>query len=158
MASPNNLWNGISMFCLSSSSSITCIVWRRIEFLASIVLACWSGALTFNVVPNLLSSVVPCSLANPDSPSEYNILNGPHGPSFVIIEPVIGAGGVYEHKPEVFEVLKKWQDSGGIVIFGETITGFGKLGTMFAFEKYDFKNTFNLYKKLFTNLVEVKQK
>jgi adenosylmethionine-8-amino-7-oxononanoate aminotransferase len=81
----------------------------------------------------------------------YNILNGRYYPTFVIIEPVIGAGGVYEHKPEVFEVLKKWQDNGGIVIFDETITGFGKLGTMFAFEKYDFKPDILVLGKGITN-------
>ena len=31
----------------------------------------------------------------------------------------------------------------------------GQKGKDFVFEKYNFKNTFNLYKKLFTNLVEV---
>ena len=34
----------------------------------------------------------------------------------------------------------------------------GQKGKDFVFEKYNFKNTFNLYKKLFTNLVEVKHK
>ena len=34
----------------------------------------------------------------------------------------------------------------------------GQKGKDFVFEKYNLKNTFNLYKKLFTNLVEVKHK
>ena len=34
----------------------------------------------------------------------------------------------------------------------------GQKGKDIIFEKYNFKNTFNLYKKLFTNLVEVKHK
>ena len=34
----------------------------------------------------------------------------------------------------------------------------GQKGKDFVFEKYNFKNTFNLYKKLLTNLVEVKHK
>ena len=57
--------------------------------------------------------------------------------SFVIIEPVIGAGGVYEWQPEVWNILKEYQQKGGVVILDETVTGFGKLGTMFAFEKYN---------------------
>ncbi len=34
----------------------------------------------------------------------------------------------------------------------------GQKGKDFVFEKYNFKNTFNLYKKLFTNLLEAKNK
>ena len=74
-----------------------------------------------------------------------------HDMAFVIIEPVVGAGGVYEHKPEVFELLTKWQKDGGIVIFDETITGFGKLGTMFAMEKYNFKPDLLVLGKAMTN-------
>ena len=81
----------------------------------------------------------------------YNILNSCYDMAFVIIEPVVGAGGVYEHKPEVFELLTKWQKDGGIVIFDETITGFGKLGTMFAMEKYNFKPDILVLGKAMTN-------
>ena len=83
----------------------------------------------------------------------YSILNQSsyHDMAFVIIEPVIGAGGVYQHKLEVFNLLKKWQDNGGIVIFDETVTGFGKLGTMFATEKYDFKPDILVLGKGITN-------
>ena len=83
----------------------------------------------------------------------YSILNQSsyHDMAFVIIEPVIGAGGVYQHKLEVFNLLKKWQDNGGIVIFDETVTGFGKLGTMFAIEKYDFKPDILVLGKGITN-------
>jgi acetylornithine aminotransferase len=57
---------------------------------------------------------------------------------FVLIEPVIGAGGVYEHDHKTFELLKKYQQLGGIVIFDEVVTGFGKTGYLFAKEKYNF--------------------
>jgi len=67
-----------------------------------------------------------------------NKLNGFSKIAFVIIEPIVASGGVFEHKPEVFELLTTWQKNGGIVIFDETVTGFGKLGTMFAMEKYNF--------------------
>ncbi len=71
--------------------------------------------------------------------------------TFCIIEPVVGAGGVYEWEPEVFDVLKEYQNSGGLVIFDEVVTGFGKLGTMFAFEKYDFEPDILVLGKAMTN-------
>jgi adenosylmethionine-8-amino-7-oxononanoate aminotransferase len=71
--------------------------------------------------------------------------------SFCIIEPVVGAGGVYEWEPEVFDVLREYQNSGGLVIFDEVVTGFGKLGTMFAFQKYDFKPDILVLGKAMTN-------
>lgn len=67
-----------------------------------------------------------------------SICKGLYDMSFVIIEPVVGAGGVYEWQPEIWKVLEEYQQKGGIVILDETVTGFGKLGTMFAFEKIDF--------------------
>ena len=71
--------------------------------------------------------------------------------SFCIIEPVIGAGGVYEWPSNVFTVLEEYQREGGLVIFDEVITGFGKLGTMFAFQKYDFKPDILVLGKAMTN-------
>ena len=71
--------------------------------------------------------------------------------SFVIIEPVVGAGGVYDWNPEIFTVLKEYQDKGGVVIFDETVTGFGKLGTMFAFEKLNFEPDMIVLGKGITN-------
>ena len=71
--------------------------------------------------------------------------------SFVIIEPVVGAGGVYEWQPEIWKVLEEYQQKGGIVILDETVTGFGKLGTMFAFEKINFKPDMIILGKGITN-------
>jgi|TARA_B110000196_G_scaffold30666_1_gene23264 putrescine aminotransferase len=71
--------------------------------------------------------------------------------SFVIIEPVIGAGGVYEWQPEVWNILKEYQQKGGVVILDETVTGFGKLGTMFAFEKYNIEPDMIILGKGITN-------
>lgn len=59
-------------------------------------------------------------------------------PGFIIIEPVIGAGGVYTHSNEIFDLLKVYQNSGGIVIFDEVVTGFGKCGKLFAKDVYNF--------------------
>ena len=52
--------------------------------------------------------------------------------SFVLIEPIICAGGVHRHDDSIWWDLLEYQLNGGIVIFDETVTGFGKTGTMFA--------------------------
>ena len=80
-----------------------------------------------------------------------SICKGLYDMSFVIIEPVVGAGGVYDWDPEIFTVLKEYQDKGGVVIFDETVTGFGKLGTMFAFEKLNFEPDMIVLGKGITN-------
>jgi len=80
-----------------------------------------------------------------------SICNGLYDMSFVIIEPVVGAGGVYEWQPEIWKVLEEYQQKGGIVILDETVTGFGKLGTMFAFEKYNIKPDMIVLGKGITN-------
>jgi adenosylmethionine-8-amino-7-oxononanoate aminotransferase len=59
--------------------------------------------------------------------------------AFAILEPIIAAGGVYSHSGEVFEVLKDYQSKGLIVIWDETVTGFGKLGTWFAKDYFQFE-------------------
>ena len=55
----------------------------------------------------------------------------------VIAEPVIGAGGVYPATVEYLRGLRKLCDeSGALLIFDEVITGFGRLGSWFAAERY----------------------
>jgi adenosylmethionine-8-amino-7-oxononanoate aminotransferase len=71
--------------------------------------------------------------------------------AFIIIEPVIAAGGVYEHSAEIFQLLKDYQDSGGIVIFDEVVTGFGKCGKMFAKDVYDFNPDIMVLGKAMSN-------
>ena len=80
-----------------------------------------------------------------------SICKGLYDMSFVIIEPVVGAGGVYDWPPEIWKVLEEYQQKGGIVILDETVTGFGKLGTMFAFEKINFKPDMIILGKGITN-------
>lgn len=58
---------------------------------------------------------------------------------FIMIEPVVAAGGVYAHEPKVFDLLRTAQSKGIIVIFDETVTGFGKLGNLFAKDYYNFQ-------------------
>ena len=80
-----------------------------------------------------------------------SICKGLYDMSFVIIEPVVGAGGVYDWEPEIFTVLKEYQQKGGVIIFDETVTGFGKLGSMFAFEKLNFEPDMIVLGKGITN-------
>ena len=80
-----------------------------------------------------------------------SICKGLYDMSFVIIEPVVGAGGVYDWPTEIWKVLEEYQQKGGIVILDETVTGFGKLGTMFAFEKINFKPDMIILGKGITN-------
>lgn len=55
----------------------------------------------------------------------------------VIAEPVIGAGGVYPSSTEYLLGLRKLCDEhGALLIFDEVITGFGRLGTWFAAERF----------------------
>ena len=71
--------------------------------------------------------------------------------AFVLLEPVIAAGGVYEQSKEVFDVCKKYQQKNVPLLLDETVTGFGKLGTLFAFEKYDLKPDVLILGKSITN-------
>jgi adenosylmethionine-8-amino-7-oxononanoate aminotransferase len=55
----------------------------------------------------------------------------------IIIEPLVqGAGGMVLHEPAVLQHLRKAADHYGLtLIFDEIFTGFGRTGTMFAFEQ-----------------------
>lgn len=72
-------------------------------------------------------------------------------PGFIIIEPVIAAGGVYTHSQEIFQLLKEYQDTGGIVIFDEVVTGFGKYKSMFAKDHYQFEPDIMILGKAMSN-------
>ena len=62
-----------------------------------------------------------------------------HAPTLaaIIVEPLVqGAGGMVLHPPEVLQYLRKAADAYGLtLIFDEIFTGFGRTGTMFAFEQ-----------------------
>jgi|TARA_B110000908_G_scaffold47914_1_gene58497 adenosylmethionine-8-amino-7-oxononanoate aminotransferase len=70
---------------------------------------------------------------------------------FIIIEPVVAAGGVYAHSPKIFELLRIAQTKGIIVIFDETVTGFGKLGPLFAKDYFNFEPDIMILGKAISN-------
>jgi acetylornithine/succinyldiaminopimelate/putrescine aminotransferase len=56
----------------------------------------------------------------------------------VIIEPVQGEAGVIRAEPSFLQELReRCNKSGALLIFDEVQTGFGRTGTMFAFEQYN---------------------
>jgi len=72
--------------------------------------------------------------------------------SCFIIEPMIGASGGFLMKenvlPEIYEICNQ---HGILVILDEVISGFGRLGDMFAFEKYKITPDVLLLSKQITN-------
>lgn len=92
----------------------------------------------------------PIDVLKFDNPDNLEKLLKENNDAFVMIEPVIAAGGVYPHVDQVFKILKYYQKN-NLVIFDETVTGFGKLGRMFAFEKFNFKPDIIVLGKAITN-------
>lgn len=69
-----------------------------------------------------------------------------------VAEPMIGSSGGFLMKenvlPELFEICKKYSI---VTILDEVISGFGRLGEMFAFEKYNVKPDIVVLSKQLTN-------
>ena len=70
--------------------------------------------------------------------AELDTYLGRHGRSLagILVEPLVqGAGGMLFHEPEVLARLRRVADRHGLLlIFDEIFTGFGRTGSMFAFQ------------------------
>jgi adenosylmethionine-8-amino-7-oxononanoate aminotransferase len=78
----------------------------------------------------------------PDSPGtiaafDTYLAKNAHTLAAIIIEPLVqGAGGMIFHPPAVLKHLRAAADAHGLtLIFDEIFTGFGRTGTMFAFQQ-----------------------
>lgn len=114
------------------SGKNTCIVAKH-SYHGSTVLSASASDQSINNWPTITEPLISYKFDN--SVKLKELLQTDIG--FVLIEPVIGAGGVYEHEPETFELLRQYQQQGGIVILDEVVTGFGKTGSWFAKDKYN---------------------
>lgn len=64
---------------------------------------------------------------------------GPENIAAMLAEPVMGTGGVFPPAPGYLEGLQRLATEHEILLIAdEVITGFGRTGTMFACERYDF--------------------
>jgi len=59
------------------------------------------------------------------------------GAAAVVLEPVQGEGGVHEADPNFLQAAREGCDrTGALLVFDEVQTGFGRTGSMFAFERH----------------------
>jgi adenosylmethionine-8-amino-7-oxononanoate aminotransferase/putative sterol carrier protein len=78
-----------------------------------------------------------CGLACADTLEQLVQREGPDTIAAFIAEPVIGAGGIIPPPDGYFERIQQTCDRHGILlIVDEVVTGFGRTGTMFGFERY----------------------
>ena len=78
--------------------------------------------------------------------------HGGHSIAAVIVEPVAGAGGVYPPPQGYLERLRQICDAHGILlVFDEVITGFGRLGTPFAYTRLGVRPDLVTFAKGVTN-------
>ncbi|MFM8956280.1 MAG: aspartate aminotransferase family protein, partial [Actinomycetota bacterium] len=70
----------------------------------------------------------------------------------VLVEPLQGAGGVFPPRDGYLQSLRKLCDQhGAFLIFDEVISGFGRLGTWFAAQRYGVTPDFTCFAKAVTS-------
>jgi putrescine aminotransferase len=81
-----------------------------------------------------------CQIACARALQEYIEQTGADRIAAFVIEPVEGAGGVIIPPPEYLPMIHEiCRENGILLIFDEVITGFGRTGSMFAVNRYDFQ-------------------
>jgi len=76
-----------------------------------------------------------CTMACADEFDRVIRMEGPEGVAAVILEPVIGGGGVFPAPDGYLERVREICNRYGVLlIFDEVITGFGRTGALFGFE------------------------
>lgn len=84
---------------------------------------------------NLCASSDSCTLSCAEEFERVIRMEGPETVAAIIVEPVIGGGGVFPSPPGYLETLRAIADRYGVLlILDEVITGFGRTGKLFAFE------------------------
>jgi taurine--2-oxoglutarate transaminase len=79
-----------------------------------------------------------CALACLESLRNSVMLDGPETIAAIVLEPITGTSGVHLSQPEFIRGVRQLCDAYGIVlIFDETITGWGRTGRWFACEHYN---------------------
>ncbi len=85
---------------------------------------------------NFCSGAPACTLVCAEEFERVIRMEGPETVAAVIVEPVIGGGGVFPAPVGYLERLRQICDRHGVLlILDEVITGFGRTGSLFAFEQ-----------------------
>src|SRR5207245_9836176 len=74
-----------------------------------------------------------CNLRCADAIESEIKLQGPATVSAVLVEPIMGRGGVLVPPKDYYKILREVCDRYDVVlVFDEVVTGFGRIGKMFA--------------------------
>jgi len=89
---------------------------------------------------SLCSHASACTLACADEIEEKILFEGPETVAAVFLEPVQNAGGCIPPPPGYFDRVREICDRYGVLLVSdEVICAFGRLGTMFGCERYNYQ-------------------